>query len=62
VSEYLKGATIEASYDNSAFDTLATVDQTVHIGWNSYHISSNTLYRYIRLKHTSMSACQVAEL
>ena len=59
---YIKGAEIEASNDNTNFDLITTVDQTVHAGWNSYMPdSSSTAYRYIRIRHDSTSECKIAE-
>lgn len=53
---------IQVSNDNTTWITIATVDQTVHAGWNSFMISDTTLYRYIRFSHTSASKCNLAEL
>ena len=59
-SNYLLGATLEGSNDNSAWTTLATVDSTVHSGWNIVPISSKSKYRYVRFAHTSVSKCSLA--
>lgn len=61
-SNYLLGATLEGSNDNSAWTNLATVDSTVHSGWNIVPISSKNKYRYVRFAHTSTSKCSLAEL
>ena len=61
-ADYIKGAKIEASNDDSTYDSITTVDQTVHAGWNSYMPDSlSTAYRYIRIRHDSSSECKVAE-
>ena len=61
-ADYIKGATIEVSNDDSMYNIISTVDQTVHAGWNSYMPDSSlSAYRYIRIKHDSNSQCKVAE-
>jgi hypothetical protein len=50
------------SNDNTTWNTIATVDQTVHAGWNSFMISDTNIYRYVRFSHTSKSKCNIAEL
>lgn len=60
-ASYIKGAVFEGSLDGTAYTTIATVDQTVHAGWNSIQISGTTKYRFIRLKHTSTSGCMLSE-
>lgn len=60
--QYIKGAVIQVSNDNSTWTTIATVDQTVHAGWNSFMISDTNIYRYVRFQHNSMSKCNIAEL
>lgn len=61
-SNYIIGATLEGSNDNSVWTNLATVDSTVHSGWNIVPISSSNKYRYVRFAHTSVSKCSLAEL
>ena len=61
-ASYIKGAVIEASNDDTNYDSITTVDQTVHAGWNSYMPDSlSTAYRYIRIRHDSTSECKIAE-
>lgn len=57
---YIKGAVIEGSTDGTAYTTIATIDQTVHSGWNSIKTTLTQNYRYIRLKHTSTSGCKLS--
>lgn len=54
-------ATIEGSNDMSSWMTLATVDQTIHSGWNVIKSDDTTPYRYIRFHHNSTSQCNIAE-
>jgi len=61
-ANYLVGATFEASNDGSNYNVIASVDSTVHTGWNILQLSLNTAYRYIRFSHDQDSACQLAEL
>ena len=60
-AKFIKGAVIEGSNDGSSFTVLATVDQTVHSGWNSIKITTSNNYRFIRLRHTSTSGCKLSE-
>ena len=62
-SEKLQGAIFEASNsETTGYTPIFTVDQTVHAGWNSYIPDSfTTPYRYVRMKHTSDSKCELAE-
>jgi hypothetical protein len=59
---YLIGSTFKASVDNVTWDTLYTVDSTVHTGWNIWRPQSPlaTYYRYVRFEHNSTSACKLA--
>ncbi len=60
-SKYIKGGVFEASIDNSTWTLLATIDQTVHAGWNSFMINNNyNLYKHFRFRHTSDSGCKLA--
>lgn len=59
--QYIKGANIQVSNDNTTWTTIATVDQTVHAGWNSFMISNTNIYRYVRFLHSSLSKCNIAE-
>ena len=60
-ASYIKDAEIEASNDGTNYDSITTVDQTVHAGWNSFMPDSlSTAYRYIRIRHDSRSECKVA--
>ena len=58
--QFIKGATIKVSNDNITYTTIATVDQTVHAGWNSFMISNVNIFRYVRFSHTSQSKCNLA--
>lgn len=60
--QFIKGATVQVSNNNSTWTTIATVDQTVHAGWNSFMINDNNTYRYVRFSHDSKSKCNIAEL
>jgi hypothetical protein len=55
-------ATFEGSNDGNNWNTLATVDQTIHSGWNTLASSRTTPYRYIRFSHTNVSKCNIAEI
>jgi hypothetical protein len=59
--QFIKGAQIQVSNDNSTWTTIATVDQTVHAGWNSFMISNTNIFRYVRFLHDSKSKCNLAE-
>lgn len=60
-SNYLIGATLEGSNNLNTWDNLATIDSTVHSGWNIIPINSPNNYRYIRFAHTNVSKCSLAE-
>ena len=59
-SNYILGATIEASNDNINWVNLATVDSTVHSGWNILPINTTNKYRYLRFAHNAQSMCSLA--
>lgn len=59
-SNYLLGATIDASNDGTNWVTLATIDSTVHSGWNIVPISTTNDYRYVRFAHNAKSQCSLA--
>lgn len=59
-AKYIKGAVFEGSNDGTAYTPIGSVDQTVHAGWNSIQVTSSTNYRYIRMKHTSLSGCKLS--
>lgn len=61
-ANYLIGATIQASNDGVQYDTIASIDSTVHSGWNIVPFSLNQNYRYVRFVHDSTSKCELAEL
>lgn len=61
-SNYLLGATLDASNDNTNWVNLATVDSTVHSGWNIVPINTATKYRYLRFAHNTQSKCSLAQL
>lgn len=56
------GATFEGSNNGNNWTILATVDQTVHSGWNTLVSTITTPYRYVRFSHTSESQCSIAEI
>ncbi len=60
-SLFLQGATVEVSNDNSTWSTIATVDQTVHAGWNSFIIKNSNIFRYVRFSHNNQSKCNISE-
>ena len=64
-AQYILGASIKASNNNSTWDTLATIDSTVHTGWNIWRpdVSAPLTqhYRYVRFEHNSTSKCNLAE-
>ena len=61
VNQKILYATFEGSNDMSSWNTLATVIQTAHTGWNVILSTSQTPYRYIRFKHNATSKCNLAE-
>lgn len=61
-ASFIKGAVFEGSLDGNTYTQIAIVDQTVHAGWNSIQVSAANNYRFIRLKHTSVSGCKLSEL
>ena len=60
-SDYIQGGKFQASNDNSTWIDIATIDNTVHSGWNTFMIQNQNVYRYVRFVHTSESGCQLAE-
>lgn len=58
----LLDATFEGSNDGNSWNTLATVDQTIHSGWNTLASSLTTPYRYVRFAHNNASKCNIAEI
>ena len=53
-------ALFQGSNDFEAWNTISTIDQTVHTGWNTLISKDQTPYRYIRFLHNSTSNCQLA--
>lgn len=51
----------EGSNDMTTWTTLATVDQTIHTGWNTLKSSIQTPFRYVRFSHNSTSNCNISE-
>lgn len=47
------GATFEGSNNGKTWTILATIDQTVHSGWNTLLSTISTPYRYVRYSHNS---------
>lgn len=60
VAQYILYSTFQGSNDNTNWVTLATVDQTVHSGWNVLASKDTTPYRYVRFLHNSTSQCGLA--
>ena len=46
---------------NGPWTNLATVDQTIHSGWNVLKSGDTTPFRYVRFHHNSSSMCNIAE-
>ncbi len=61
-ADYIKGAVIEVSNDNTTWTKLGSADQSVHSGWNSIMVTDPKVYRYVKFSHTSKSGCSIAEL
>ena len=61
-ANYLVGATIQASNDNTNYDIIAYIDSTVHTGWNILPTTLTKTYRYFKFVHNIVSQCQLAEL
>ena len=61
VGKKILHATIQGSNDMTSWNTLATIDQTIHSGWNVIKSVDTTPYRYIRFHHNSTSQCNIAE-
>ena len=59
-SQYLVGATFQASNDNSSWTTIQTIDATVRSGWNILPFSLANKYRYYRFAHNVNSQCSLA--
>lgn len=59
--QYILGAKFEASNDGVTYTEVGVVDETVHVGWNSFLVDTASNYRYIRMSHNSTSGCQLAE-
>jgi hypothetical protein len=59
---YILYASFQGSNDNTTWNNLAVIDQTVHTGWNVIKSTDNTPYRYIRFLHNSTSMCNIAEI
>ncbi len=62
VGKKILQATVQGSNDMSTWTTLATVDQTIHSGWNVLKSLVSTPFRYVRFYHNSTSGCNIAEL
>lgn len=61
-ANYLVDAVFEASTDGLTYTPIATVDNTVHAGWNSLKLSTTNNYRYYRFAHNSTSECKLSSL
>lgn len=59
-ANYILDAVFEGSNDQLSWSTMATIDQTVHSGWNVIIPSLSTPFRYFRFRHTNQSQCNVA--
>jgi len=62
VAQVILYSSFQGSNDQLKWDTLVTVDQTVHTGWNIFASNNITPYRYIRFVHNSTSKCSLAEI
>lgn len=52
---------IEGSNDMNNWNSIATIDQTIHSGWNFLKTTPGSMgYRYIRFRHNSTSQCNIA--
>ena len=60
-SNMITGGKFQVSNDNSSWSDIATIDQTVHAGWNTLMIVDQTIYRYVRFLHGSDSQCKLLE-
>lgn len=59
----LDGAVFEGSNDGTTYTQIFAIDTAqVHSGWNVWQKVSSLQYQYVRFKHTSTSACQLAEI
>jgi hypothetical protein len=45
-----------------SWTTLASIDQTVHSGWNTFKSKTSTPFRYVRFSHNQSSKCSLAEI
>lgn len=61
-AQYIAGAVFEGSIDGVNYSQIGLIDQTIHAGWNSIKIFTNSSYRFIRLKHSNISGCMISEL
>lgn len=63
-ADYLSGAMFKGSNDGINYVTIATINSTVHAGWNIWkpETALSTNYRYVRFEHNSLSKCELAEL
>jgi hypothetical protein len=55
----IKGGKFQGSVDNGTWVDLASVDSTVHAGWNSIMLDTTAIYRYIKFVHTGKSRCNI---
>ena len=58
------GATFEGSNDNATYTPIASVGGKVHRGWNDWSLKHplGTIYRYVRMRHNSTTACKISEI
>lgn len=63
-ADYLSGAVFKGSNDGTNYFTIATINSTVHAGWNTWkpELALSTNYRYVRFEHNTTSKCELAEL
>lgn len=62
VAQFILYSVFQGSNDGKTWTTLATIDQTVHTGWNVFASKDTSAYRYIRYLHNSTSKCSLAEI
>ena len=62
VAQYILYSSFQGSNDQTTWNNLTIIDQTVHSGWNTFASKDTTPYRYIRFLHNSTSKCSLAEV
>lgn len=64
---FIKGGVVQVSDDNITWSDVATmngisatIDETVHAGWNSFMITNTSTFRYVRFVHDQKSKCMLS--